>query len=235
VTRRPIRSSLTTANIVAWTALFVALGGGAFAATGGSFVSGSGALHGCIAKRGGALSIVRRGRRCQKRTISLVFGATGRTGATGPTGATGQTGPPGPAGQPNPSATTVNGETVTKLYLKEPTPAATMTTQTLYSQDGLTILAQCDNAGNADLEANGPASADSALAVSGYYGSGPFGSETNSLGPSTFASLGPPNGGHASFSYENAQGQVITGDLGYAKAPVGSFNGCTFFGVVTSG
>jgi hypothetical protein len=111
-----------------------------------------------------------------------------------------------------------------------------MTTLTLYNGAGLTILAECDNAGNASLQANGPASADSTLTVSGYQGTAAFGSQTSTLGPASAASLGPAAAGETSFSYASSSGVTVTGDIGYQKAPsFGSFNGCGFFGTVTSG
>jgi hypothetical protein len=151
-------------------------------------------------------------------------------GATGPTGATGPV---------NPNATTVDGETVTKLSLREATPGSGTTTQTLDALDGLTILASCDNSGNASLAANGPASADSELTVAGYDSTGTpaFGSQTASLGPSSLAVLGPAGSGETTLDYANSAGQILTATIGYQKANAfgGSFTGCAFFGTITSG
>ena len=130
----------------------------------------------------------------------------------------------------NPAATTVDGQTVTKLLLKLPTPTLTTSVATLYSANGLTILAECDTAGNASLAANGPASADAELTINGYdnAGSGPFGSQANALGP--------PGAGETSFSYASSSGQLVTGAIGYQKAPsFATQAGCAFFGTVVSG
>ena len=119
-----------------------------------------------------------------------------------------------------------------------PTPTSATTSVTLYSGSGLTILANCDTSGNASLQANGPASADSDLTVSGYQngGTGYYGSQTNTLGPASIAALGPAIAGEATFSYESSGGQVVTGNIGYQKAPsLGGFAGCAFFGTVISG
>jgi hypothetical protein len=127
---------------------------------------------------------------------------------------------------------------VTKLLFKEPTPASGTTSATLYSTNGLTILAQCDSSGNASLAANGPASADSELTVSGYDNAATpyYGSQTDALGPTSLAPLGPSSAGEASFSYASSSGQVVTGSIGYQHAPLfGSYGGCGFFGTVISG
>lgn len=219
-------------------ALFCAVGGAAYAASSSSFVGPHGNINGCVARSGGELNIWKPGHNCSGGRVNVAFPVRGQGGPAGATGATGITGATGATGATNPSATTVDGETVTKLLLKEPTPATGMTTATLYNANGLTILAECDNAGNASLQANGPASADSVLTVSGFQsgGTGYFGSQTSTLGPASAASLGPPSAGETSFSYASSSGQMVTGGIGYQKAPsFGTFNGCAFFGTVTSG
>jgi len=232
--RRMIRTRFTFANIVAGTALFVALGGGAYAAT-TSFVGPHGNINTCVPPAGGEVNVWKPGHRCTGGRVGLAFPGNVQAGATGSTGPTGLT---GATGLPNPAATTVDGQTVTKLSLKEPTPTSGTTSVTLYSGAGLTILAACDSSGNASLQANGPASADSELTVSGYQngGTGYYGSQTNTLGPASLAALGPASAGQATFSYASSAGQVVTGNIGYQKAPpLGSFAGCAFFGSVISG
>jgi len=223
-------------RIVACAAVFAALGGVAYAATNSGFVDSSNHINTCLPPGGGQVHVWHPGHGCSGGWQALAFPATaqaGPQGATGPTGLQGATGATGPV---NPNATTVNGETVTKLTLKEPTPASSTTVQTLYSGDGLTILADCDNAGNASLQANGPASADAELTVNGVdNGATPFGSQTNTLGPTSFAPLGAPNSGQSTFSYATSTGAVVTGSIGYQHAPAfGAYNGCGFFGTVTS-
>jgi len=232
-----IRTRFTFANIVAGTALFVALGGGAYAAT-TSFVGPHGNINTCVPPAGGEVNVWKPGHRCTGGRVGLAFPGNVQAGATGSTGPTGLTGATGATGLPNPAATTVDGQTVTKLSLKEPTPTSGTTSVTLYSGAGLTILAACDSSGNASLQANGPASADSELTVSGYQngGTGYYGSQTNTLGPASLAALGPASAGQATFSYASSAGQVVTGNIGYQKAPsLGSFAGCAFFGSVISG
>jgi hypothetical protein len=86
-------------NAIALVALFVALGGGAIAATGGGeFLSRTGAINGCVASKGGVLRVVKPGKRCPRHTVAVRFNAVGRPGATGATGKTGATGSPGAPG-----------------------------------------------------------------------------------------------------------------------------------------
>jgi len=88
------------ANVMSSIAVFIALGGGAYAATGG-FVSGTGAIKGCVSKHGGALRVVKSGKKCPKGTTALTFsqaGPAGAPGAPGAPGAAGKEGPQGPAG-----------------------------------------------------------------------------------------------------------------------------------------
>jgi hypothetical protein len=103
-----LRSRLSFANVTSIVALFLALGGGAYAAAAGPFVSSTGVIRGCV-KRSGALLVVKTNRHCPRGTSSLPFdqhgprGATGPKGprgATGPTGATGKTGASGKNGEP---------------------------------------------------------------------------------------------------------------------------------------
>ncbi|HWB70283.1 MAG TPA: hypothetical protein VG518_09935 [Solirubrobacterales bacterium] len=86
------RPKLTYANVVSTLCLFLVLGGAAYAAHHASLVGKDGALHGCVAKGDGALSLVKPHTRCPQGTASLRFGQRGRTGQPGPVGATGPAG-----------------------------------------------------------------------------------------------------------------------------------------------
>jgi hypothetical protein len=86
------------ANVVASLALFVALGGGAYAAT-SAFVSSTGAVTACVSKHGGAVAIVKAGRHCPKATTLLSLSERGQPGAAGPAGAPGANGVDGQPGQ----------------------------------------------------------------------------------------------------------------------------------------
>jgi hypothetical protein len=89
------RSHLTFSNVVATVALFVALGGGAYAAVGGTFVSNSGTIHGCV--KNGGLDVVKLGKRCPRHSTPLSFNQVGPQGKQGIQGIQGPQGPPGTA------------------------------------------------------------------------------------------------------------------------------------------
>jgi hypothetical protein len=95
-------------NIVAWLALFIALGGGAFAATGG-FVGSNGTVTVCVGK-GGALTAVKSGRRCPKRQTTLLLNQLGRPGTNGVNGSNGAQGPGGAQGPTGPSTGPAGGD-----------------------------------------------------------------------------------------------------------------------------
>ena len=217
-----------TAKLLAATTLCLAAGSAAYAATTGSqFIGTGGTITTCLPPHGGEDKIWLPGHHCSGGWTQLNWNAVG---ATGPGGATGATGPI------NPSATTVDGQTVAKLLLKVPTPGSGTTTSTLYGANGLTILAECDSSGNASLVANGPSTNDSELTVSGYANAVAFGSQTNNLGSSSNATLGPSASGNSSFSYASSSGTVLTGSIGYQKASsFATYAGCAFFGDITSG
>jgi hypothetical protein len=85
--RSRIRSRMTFGNVVAVAALFVALGGGAYAAVGNPFVSRQGRIQGCVSN--GVLDVVKAGKHCPKGTTSLPFSQTGPNGKQGSTGSPG--------------------------------------------------------------------------------------------------------------------------------------------------
>lgn len=236
---RPSRPRLTASRAALVLAAFLAFGGVAYAASSKALVGPNGNINSCVSPKGGEVNVWKRGHKCSGGRVNLSWparGGVGPQGPAGPAGVKGATGPTGATGPANPSATTVDGETVTKLSLKQATPATGTTTAALYSAGGLTITAACDNTGAASLTANGPASSDSELTVTGFEGTAAFGSQTHALAPASNVALGPAGSGEASFSYANAAGQVISGQVGYQSAPsFGATAGCAFFGVVTSG
>jgi hypothetical protein len=113
-----IRSRLTYANVVATGAMFVALGGGAYAVSG--IPDSGGVFHGCVSNRTGLLRVARSASSChhaQRRGkrrdsgefavswnqhgVQGVAGGTGQKGGQGlqgPTGLKGDQGIQGPAG-----------------------------------------------------------------------------------------------------------------------------------------
>jgi hypothetical protein len=94
---RKLGRSLSYANVMATIAVFLALGGGAFAATTG-LISKAGTIHGCVSTHSHVLTVLKPGKRCGRGHVALAFNAKGVPGARGPAGATGPAGPAGPAG-----------------------------------------------------------------------------------------------------------------------------------------
>jgi hypothetical protein len=86
-------------NVVASIALFVALGGGAYAA-GSAFVGRAGRVQGCVSKKHGDLQVVKAGKHCPKGKLSLVLDGQAKNGANGAQGPRGLKGDPGPPGKP---------------------------------------------------------------------------------------------------------------------------------------
>jgi hypothetical protein len=84
-----ISTKLTYANVTATLALFVALGGGAYAAT--KIVSSKGVVSLCVAKSG-AVKVAAAGKRCGKGTTLV---AVNQRGPAGQRGTPGLQGPPG--------------------------------------------------------------------------------------------------------------------------------------------
>jgi len=97
--RKSLRGSLTYANALATAAIFVALGGGAYAVT--ASPSANTVVFACAKKKAGALRTVSKAKRCKRgeRKISWnVGGARGPGGSKGDPGAAGPAGPPGADG-----------------------------------------------------------------------------------------------------------------------------------------
>ena len=112
---RRIHRHVTYANVVATFALFLALGGSAYAVAGNPFVGRDGSISGCVQRSDGVLSVAKTGKRCPRGTIAITFnekgrrgeaGRAGRTGGRGPQGADGATGLQGPAGAQGPQGST---------------------------------------------------------------------------------------------------------------------------------
>ena len=115
---------LSYASVAASIALFLALGGGAYAVAGNPFVANNGSITACIQPVNDELKALPTGSKCPTGYVALTLnqkgergkrgprGATGPhgprglTGAIGATGATGPTGPTGPAGPQGPKGDT---------------------------------------------------------------------------------------------------------------------------------
>ncbi len=146
---RKLRSRLTYANVMSSIAVFIALGTGAYAASGSLFVAGNGAINGCVPRRGGTLVVLRRGERCPKADESLTFnqqgpqgpmgfpgtngqngsnGVNGRNGANGRAGTNGANGAPGPPGPAPSTSVSLSGA---EVAISTAGPAIVLSTQKL--------------------------------------------------------------------------------------------------------
>ena len=98
---RKLGRSLSYANVMATVAVFLALGGGAFAAT-SALVTKNGTIHACVSKSSHLLTVVKAGQQCDRRHVALTFNAKGVRGARGLSGRdrAGRPGRTGRAGGP---------------------------------------------------------------------------------------------------------------------------------------
>jgi hypothetical protein len=85
-----MRSHLTFANVASALALFISLGGGAYAATNHSIGSGP-TIRACVAKDG-SVRVLGAGRSCRKHETAIAWNRRGPVGARGPAGADGKDG-----------------------------------------------------------------------------------------------------------------------------------------------
>jgi hypothetical protein len=119
---RVVRSHLTYANMMATGAMFVALGGSAYALNVGP--DNSGVFHGCVSNRTGALRVVTAANSCAKAhgrgrhrdlgETAISWSQQGPPGQPGLPGTPGQKGDPGTPGQKGDLGTP--GQNATKLF-----------------------------------------------------------------------------------------------------------------------
>ena len=94
---------ITYANVVATLALFLAIGGGAYAVNGGAAAKGRRYVA-CVAKRSGVMRLVTTAKACRRRTERVIAwnqtGPRGLRGLAGPRGSQGSQGEAGVPGAP---------------------------------------------------------------------------------------------------------------------------------------
>lgn len=93
-----LRGGLTYANVLATGAIFIALGGGAYAVT--ALPSANSVVFACAKKKGGGLRTVKKSQRCRRGERKISWTVAGQAGPGGAQGAAGSPGPPGAAGSP---------------------------------------------------------------------------------------------------------------------------------------
>jgi hypothetical protein len=92
-----MRSRLTFANVASAVALFISLGGGAYAAT-SNFIRPAGTIRACVAKSG-SVRVLTAKQSCNKRETKVAWNRRGPVGKTGPAGPAGANGAAGTDGQ----------------------------------------------------------------------------------------------------------------------------------------
>lgn len=93
------RPHLSYANVMATIAVFIAIGGGALAAT--SFIGSDGKIHGCVSKKG-RLTVLKPGKKCTKGQTAIAWNQRGPAGQNGQNGLPGQNGAQGGKGDQGP-------------------------------------------------------------------------------------------------------------------------------------
>ena len=188
-------------------AVFIALGSGAYAAT-NPFVSGKGTISSCVSKRGGALRVIKAGKKCPKKTVALSFNQTGPQGAQGPQG------PQGPSG--------ITGQTRWGNVLVEAGAADVV----LAKVGPFTISAHCSAAGEgSELLTSSSVPAQTYGEDSGYI-------ELKAAGES--AEIGDDEDyDEAFYAWSPSTGVSINGNTFLWNKGTGSSTACEFQGSVT--
>jgi hypothetical protein len=144
---RRIRPRFNHATIVAYLALFVALGGGALAATG---VAGGGEVHACVDGEG-HLTVIKAGAGCGKHRRQIAWSLRGPQGVAGQPGPSGQQGASGaqgaqgtPGAQGSPGAPGESNAITESIDIEIP-PGSER--QEVANLDGQRVLGACDVAG----------------------------------------------------------------------------------------
>jgi hypothetical protein len=75
---KTLRSGVTYANVVATGAIFIALGGGAYAVT--AVPSANSVVFACAKKKGGALRTVKKSTRCRRGERKISWNVGGQAG-----------------------------------------------------------------------------------------------------------------------------------------------------------
>jgi hypothetical protein len=211
------RPRLTYANAMSTVAVFIALGGGAYAAVSSSPGSGS-VIHGCYKKKGGSLRLVAADKRCSRGERAIAFNQQGPAGSRGIQGVTGSPGASGAKGEQGPQGP---GATTFATTLEQGLPKTTLATL----GNGVTLTGHCVP-GEAELviETAGPGAH---LQMSGTGG--------NSSTPGTFdfnnTSSSQASGGKTTDFNVIARDSTV-GKFARIDAHGQEGSPCTFWGVI---
>lgn len=212
--RSLLRSRLTYANVMSSIAVFAALGGGAYAAT-GALTPSSSTIKGCVGKRNGTLHVT-HGRKCPKGSSALLFNQKGPQGAAGAAGAAGTAGPAGPQGPPGATGITRWGNVVI------PEGGAD---KVVASVGPFTLTAKCSGTGEGSYELTTTATGD------WVYGEDSSLEELNPGGESEVAD--DEDYDESFYAYSPSTGVTINGLPFQFEKGHGNTNACEFQGSVT--
>jgi hypothetical protein len=220
---------LSYANVMSTLAVFLALGGGAFAAV--TAIPGpGGVIHGCYKKKGGALRLVPADRRCARSENSIAFNQKGPAGpkgrsVRGPKGTTGSAGPRGPKGE-----TGARGEAGAAGV------AASSFARSVAQGPGRTFLASLGNGVTVSAECSGEAketairietSAAEGLALSGARTQEHVQEPVHLEGPNVFEARGGSEAAFAVIAAERPADQFAHIDVSGSFGP-----SCRYLGMV---
>jgi hypothetical protein len=137
---KPRGTRLTFANVMATGAMFVALGGGGYAAM-TRMPDANGVFHGCVSKRTGVLRVVAGAHSCTGgRDFAIAWNQRGQAGGKGGQGA------PGPKGDPAPAAPTYSAGTgmilANNTFSIDPTTVQQRVTGSCPAGQAITAIAQ---------------------------------------------------------------------------------------------
>jgi hypothetical protein len=222
---RRLRSKLSYANVMATIAVFIALGGGAYAATQLKKNSvGTKQLKASSVTTAKIKANAVIGSKVQSATLGLVPSATHATSADSATKAT-------EAGE----AASVNGQKVQRISFVAPdnTPATT-----LFEALGLKVVASCSNTGALEMHAV-PTTTDSEIQVFGDSNNTFFSFEDSSFGVSGPIELthGVGKEGSAQLVYGTFAGHVATMNYSFDSGDTfsGHNKGCGVSGEMVFG
>ncbi len=182
------KDRLTFANVAAASALFIAIGGGAFAV--GAIPGPNGEIAACFKKRGPAKGQVRLllAGGCKRTEVAITWNVQGQQGVPGVAGADGQAGPAGADGTDGADGANASPDTpaqiLAKLLTVDDDPGTTLNADRLDGQEAAAFLEAGDNyLGGSDLQGTQgtPTIASNAVAL----GSDTTGSYVQSVGSGT--------------------------------------------------
>ena len=226
-----MKSKLSPAWIVAIVAVFFALGGGAYAASG---IANGSVTHGKLANNSVWHNNLGTGV-VQSSNVSpnllAEFGKSGIPGPAGTNGANGAAGPQGPVGPAGPAGTAGNSPTTALSFAAQDSTAATA----IYTGDGITIFARCDSTGALTVYASATSVAPGSLS---YASSGSEGNGTDPLfGTANTNSQTLVNGeavNNVDLSYVSASGRDVSAQFAGTEDASSSVAPCTVYGSVST-